>query len=83
MRKLKQGKKAEPLAGTVCQLLFPYRGEAVKTITTDNESEFACHEKITRKTGGNCILCLYLCFMAERSRREYKQIDQAIYPPRR
>ena len=51
MRKLKQGKKAEPLAKVVGQLLFPYRGEAVKTITTDNGSEFACHEKITKKTG--------------------------------
>lgn len=51
MRKLKQGKKAEPLARCVCELLFPYRGEAVKIITTDNRSEFACHEKITQKTG--------------------------------
>ena len=51
MRKLKQGKKAEPLARTVGQLLFPYRGEAVKTITTDNGSEFARHEIITKRPG--------------------------------
>ena len=51
MRKLKQGKKAEPLAKLVGELLFPYKAEAVKTITTDNGSEFARHEKITQKTG--------------------------------
>lgn len=41
MRKLKQGKKAEPLARFVCELLFPYKEEAVKTNTTNNGSEFA------------------------------------------
>lgn len=34
-RRLKQGKKAEPLTKTVGELLFPYNGEAVKTITTE------------------------------------------------
>ena len=51
MAKLKEGKKAMPLAKTVWRLLLPYRGENLKTITTDNGSEFAALEWITRKLG--------------------------------
>ena len=40
MRKLPQGKKAGPLARTVVNMLLPYKRH-VKTITTDNGSEFA------------------------------------------
>lgn len=49
MEKLKHGKKAKPLARTVWRLLLPYKGEMLKTITTDNGSEFAEHEWITRR----------------------------------
>ena len=48
MEKLKHGKKAMPLAKVVWRLLLPYKGDALKTITTDNGSEFAEHEWITR-----------------------------------
>lgn len=48
MEKLKHGKKAKPLARAVWRLLLPYKGNALKTITTDNGSEFAEHEWITR-----------------------------------
>ena len=48
MEKLRHGKKAKPLARTVWRLL-PYKGEALKSITTDNGSEFAEHEWISRK----------------------------------
>lgn len=48
MEKLKCGKKAKPLAKVVWRLLLPYKGKALKTITTDNGSEFAEHEWITR-----------------------------------
>ena len=51
IEKLKQGKKAKPLAKTVWRLLLPYKGDALKTITTDNGSEFAEHEWITKKLG--------------------------------
>lgn len=51
MAKLKEGKKAMPLAKTVWRLLLPYKGDNLKTITTDNGSEFAAHEWITRKLG--------------------------------
>ena len=44
MEKLKYGKKAKPLAKTVWRLLLPYKGAALKTITTDNGSELAEHE---------------------------------------
>lgn len=49
MEKLKQGKKAKPVAKAVWRLLLPYKGEMLKTITTDNGSEFAEHEWITKQ----------------------------------
>ena len=51
MEKLPAGKKAASLPSVVNRLLYPYRGKGVKTITTDNGSEFACHELITKKLG--------------------------------
>ena len=49
MGKLKYDKKAMPLAKTVWRLLLPYMGEHLKTITTDNGSEFAEHEWIAHR----------------------------------
>lgn len=48
MRKLNKGKDAKDLAKTVVRLLMPYK-PFIKTITTDNGLEFACHEYITKK----------------------------------
>lgn len=48
MRKLPKGKNADCVADTVIKILLPYRN-AVKTITTDNGSEFCRHEKIAAK----------------------------------
>lgn len=48
MEKLRHGRMAKPLAKVVWRLLLPYKGEALKTITTDNGCEFAEHEWITR-----------------------------------
>lgn len=42
LERLKHGKKAKPLAKVVVRLLFGYR-KFLKTITTDNGSEFAAH----------------------------------------
>lgn len=47
MERLPHGKKAYETAMTVVRLLFPYR-KLVKTITTDNGSEFAAHRLITK-----------------------------------
>ena len=47
MEKLPHGKKAIPVAQTVVRLLMPYR-QTIKTITTDNGSEFAAHQLITK-----------------------------------
>ena len=49
MEKLPDGKKAASLPRVVNRLLFPYRGKGVRTITTDNGGEFACHELIEKK----------------------------------
>ncbi len=46
LERLKHGKKAKPLAKVVIRLLFAYR-KYLKTITTDNGSEFAAHLDIT------------------------------------
>ncbi|MCI6491554.1 MAG: IS30 family transposase [Prevotella sp.] len=51
MEKLKHGKQAMPLAKVVWRLLLPYKGEGLKTITTDNGSEFAAHEWLSKKLG--------------------------------
>ena len=50
MERLKQGKKAQPLAKAVIRMLFPYR-RTLRSITTDNGSEFANHLAITKKLG--------------------------------
>lgn len=52
MAKLKHGKKAMPVAKTVWRLLMPYKGDKLLTITTDNGSEFAEHEWISKHLGG-------------------------------
>lgn len=46
MEKLKHGKKAKHVAKAAVRLLFAYR-KYIKTITTDNGSEFAAHMDIT------------------------------------
>ena len=51
MEKLKQGKQAMPTAKTAWRMLLSYRGEGLKTITTDNGSEFAAHEWLSEKLG--------------------------------
>ena len=51
MAKLKHGKMAKGVAQTVWRLLLPYKGELLHTITTDNGSEFAAHEWITKQLG--------------------------------
>jgi transposase, IS30 family len=48
MEKLAYGRKALPLANVVIRLLFPYR-DSIRTITTDNGSEFARHLLISKK----------------------------------
>ncbi len=50
MRKLNGGKRPKELARTVIHLLDPYK-DYVKTITTDNGTEFACHEIISKSIG--------------------------------
>lgn len=46
MRKLNKGKDAEALAEVVIHLLKSFKN-IIKTITTDNGTEFACHERIS------------------------------------
>lgn len=47
MEKLPQGKHPEPLAKVVIRLLFPYR-HTIRSITTDNGSEFCAHQLISK-----------------------------------
>lgn len=48
--KLPRGKRAEDVARAACRALLPYK-DSLKTITTDNGSEFARHGLITRRLG--------------------------------
>ena len=57
MPKLTHGKKSEPLAKAVRRLLLPYK-KNMKTITTDNGSEFAAHKLITKYL--EAIVCLQI-----------------------
>ena len=50
MRKLKKGKNAKELARTVIHLQSPFK-DHIKSITTDNGTEFACHEMIAKSLG--------------------------------
>jgi len=52
MEKLEKGKEAMGVAKTVYKLLKQY-AKHVKTITTDNGSEFAKHQWIAKKLGAN------------------------------
>lgn len=47
MERIRTGKRAVPIAKAVVRLLMPYR-HTIKTITTDNGSEFAAHQLITK-----------------------------------
>lgn len=48
IRKLKDGKNADSLADSVIEMLLPYK-KSIKSITSDNGTEFANHEEISRK----------------------------------
>ena len=50
MRKLAKGKDARECAQTIVRLLKPFK-QAVRSLTTDNGTEFARHEYITKKLG--------------------------------
>ena len=52
MRKLANGKNAKELARTIIHLLSPFK-KHIKSITTDNGTEFACHERISKSLGVN------------------------------
>ena len=45
-------------------LLSPFK-EHVKSITTDNDTEFACHEMIGKSLGVNNLFYRSIRFMAE------------------
>lgn len=50
MRKLPHGRDVKDAAKTIVRLLEPYK-KWIKTIATDNGSEFFCHEYVTKKLG--------------------------------
>nr|MDA3890872.1 IS30 family transposase [Salinivirgaceae bacterium] len=52
MQKLKQGKNADALADVVIKMLIPYKAH-IHTITSDNGTEFAEHEKIAKALNTN------------------------------
>lgn len=52
MERLKQGKRAKPVAKAVWRQLLPFKASGMlRTMTTDNGSEFAEHEWITKQLG--------------------------------
>jgi len=55
MEKLEHGKDAEHTANAAVRLLLPYMKDGVRTITTDNGSEFCAHESITKVIKGAAV----------------------------
>lgn len=64
MEKLPEGKHPEPLAKVVIRLLYPYR-KTVKTITTDNGSEFCAHQMISKALSPKGVENPNLVFFAD------------------
>lgn len=64
MEKLPHGKHPEPLAKIVIRLLFPYR-HTIKSITTDNGSEFCCHKLISKALAPKEVRNPNLVFFAD------------------
>ena len=79
MAKLKEGKKSMPLAKTVWKLLLLYKGGNLKTITTDNGSEFAAHEWITDKLGAPVF---FTDAYSSWQKGGIENTDKAIHPKR-
>lgn len=52
IEKLPHGKNAKAIAKAVIRLLYAYKLTGVLTITTDNGSEFAAHQDITKALNG-------------------------------
>ena len=50
MTKLKEGKKAKPLADELIDMMLPYKN-CIKTITCDNGREFSDFKRIEKKLG--------------------------------
>ena len=86
MQRLPLGRKAGPMTKAAIRQLFPYR-EHVRTITTDNGSEFAAHKGITRVTiKVRQAVTVYFAdsylFMADGDHREREQAHKEIHIPK-
>ena len=64
MERLPEGKRPEPLAKVVIRLLFPYRN-TVRTITTDNGSEFCAHKLISKNLAPKDVKDPNIVFFAD------------------
>ena len=64
MERLPQGKHPGPLAKVVIRLLFPYRN-TIRSITTDNGSEFCAHRLISKALSPKGSMNTNLVFFAD------------------
>ncbi len=63
-RKLPQGKNTKAVAQTVILMLLPYIGK-IRSITTDNGSEFAKHLLIAKQLKTRIFFCASLFFLGK------------------
>jgi hypothetical protein len=61
MGELVSGKQALPLSKVAVRLLYPYK-ETVPTIPSENGTEFAEPECISKKLGSGLLFCSSVCF---------------------
>lgn len=80
MEKLPYGKRPKPLSKTVARLLFACR-KYLKTITTDNGSEFAAHRDITaglRMKGVDDVIVYFADSYCSWQKRAVENVNKLI-----
>jgi len=79
MERLRHGKKSKEVAKVVRRLLLPYKGELLKTITTDNWAGVRRAQMDIAGAKRTRLFHRLILLMAERQRREHQQTRQAIH----
>lgn len=82
MEKLKQGKKAGPVAKAVWRLLLPYKGQGGEVHNNGQRQRVLRTRMDNQEIERTCVFCRLLLRMAERSHRKRQQVDTTIHSKR-
>ena len=70
------------MAKAIISVLSELPEEAVKTITCDRGSEFACWREIEKSVAMRSVFCRSVLCLAERSKGKSERVAQRILPQR-